>query len=127
MALIIKLCLLALTACTLALLIKVKSPQSALLLSLTVCCVLLVQLVPQLQSIMQYYQALAQRIGLDNAIFQPLLKVVALSVCIRITSELCRDAGERAIAAQVELAGAAAGILCALPLLQQALSVIGAL
>jgi len=127
MILTIKLCLLALTACTLILLIKAKNPQGAMLLTFTVCCVLLTQLLPQFQSILQYCQALAQQIGLDHSAFQPLLKAVMLSVCIRITSELCRDAGERALAAKVEIAGAAAGILCAIPLLQQALAVIGAL
>ena len=123
----IKLCLLALTACTLTLLIKAKNPQGAMLLSLTACCVLLMQLLPQLQSILQYCQALAQQIGLEPSSFQPLLKAVTLSICIRITAELCRDAGERALAAKVEIAGAASGILCAVPLLQQALAIIGAL
>jgi stage III sporulation protein AD len=55
------------------------------------------------------------------------MRVVAMAVCVRITAELCRDSGERAVAAKIEIAGAVLSLACALPLVEQALTLIGGL
>ncbi|MEG1778273.1 MAG: SpoIIIAC/SpoIIIAD family protein [Angelakisella sp.] len=50
-----------------------------------------------------------------------------IAICVRITTELCSDAGMRAMGVKLELAGAVMGIICALPLIRQALELINGL
>lgn len=127
MELAVKLCLLALAACAAVLIIRGKNPQGAMVLSVAVCGVLFAQIIPALSRIYSYCVALAGYTGMSQELFAPLLKVVGMAVCVRITAELCRDSGERAVAAQVEMAGAALGLVCAFPLVERALGLLGAL
>ena len=53
--------------------------------------------------------------------------MLAITQVTHISAELCRDAGEKAVAAKLELCGAAASLMCVLPLAEQALALLGAL
>lgn len=123
----IKLCLIALAALSAILLFRGHNPQGAFLLAAVVCIFIVAQTLPALVRIYDYCKGLIAYTGLDPEVFAPLAKVIGLAICVRITTELCRDAGERAIAAKVEMAGAAVGLICALPLLEQAVRLIGGL
>ena len=108
-------------------LIRGRAPALALLVSLAALLVLLGLLLPGLRTIWQRIQSLLTQSGLENSLFLPLLKVLAVNQITRLTAELCRDAGERALAAKLELWGGAASLLCVLPLAEQALALLGAL
>jgi len=123
----IRLCLLALVACAAALVIRGSNPHGALMLSCAVCLVVMAQLIPAFRAVWQYGERLVEATALGGAAFGPLVRTVTLAICVRVTAELCRDSGQRAVAAQVEMAGAVIGLLCALPLVEQALGLIGAL
>jgi stage III sporulation protein AD len=104
-----------------------KTPALALLMSLAGLLVLFGLLLPGLQTLWRQFRQLLAQSGLDLQLFLPLLKVLALTQITRISAELCRDAGERALAAKLELCGGTASLLCLLPLAQQALALMGAL
>jgi len=104
-----------------------KTPAMALLMSLSGILVLFGLLFPGLRALWQQAQQLFRQSGLEFGLFLPLLKVLALTQVTRISAELCRDAGERALAAKLELCGGTASLLCLLPLAQQALALMGAL
>ena len=53
---------------------------------------------------------------LPEQLFQPLLKTVCIALICRTGSDLCRDAGEGALASVLETAGAVAAIVVSLPL-----------
>ncbi|MBR5244687.1 MAG: hypothetical protein IKW07_01500 [Clostridia bacterium] len=108
-------------------LIRGKTPALALLVSVSGLLVLFGLLFPGLQALWQQFQQLLQQSGLDFGLFLPLLKVLAVTQVTRISAELCRDAGERALAAKLELCGGTASLLCLLPLAKQALAMMGAL
>ena len=108
-------------------LIRGKTPALALLVSLTGLLVLFGLLFPGLRAVWQQFRQLLIQAGLDIDLFLPLLKVLAVTQITRISAELCRDAGERALAAKLELCGGTASLLCLLPLAQQALALMGAL
>lgn len=108
-------------------LIRGRAPALALLVSLAALVVLLGLLLPGLQTVWQRFQSLLAQSGLENSLFLPLLKVLAVTQITRLAAELCRDAGEKALAAKLELCGGAASLLCVLPLAEQALALLGAL
>lgn len=104
----------------LATLVKKTSPDMALLLALAVCAVVLTALVRGLEEITAFLQELLERGGLSAELFTPLLKTVGIALVTRTGGALCRDAGEGAMAAVVEMSGAFAVVLVSLPLFRAA-------
>ncbi len=52
-----------------------------------------------------------------------MLKALAISLCCRMSAEICRDCGENSLASRVELAGKAGIVMISLPIVQQLLSI----
>lgn len=65
--------------------------------------------------------------GLNRDIYLPVARVVAIGVVVRIAGTLCKDAGQSALAAKLELAGTAAAVGACLPLFRQVLRLAGEL
>ena len=127
MDVLFKLCAFALVTLVLAVFLQQHSPQTTALLAVAACVAILWVLAPYIRGLLDFCGPLASRAGLDGQLLLPVCKVMGIAVCCRITAEVCRDNGQKALAAQVELGGAVCGLLCALPLLQRALELIGAL
>lgn len=104
----------------LAALLKKTSPDTALLLALAVCVAVLAALCRGLEDVLSLLRQLLEWGGLSAELFVPLLKTVAIALVSRTGGALCRDAGEGAMAGLVEMAGAFAAILVALPLFRAA-------
>ena len=117
----------ALCACAGALLLKKDYPLGGFLVALAFCAAALGALLPPLRSLVEEGRVLLRQAGLDEGLFSPLLRVLGVAVCTRLSAELCRDAGQSAVAAKLELCGALCSLLCALPLMRQVLEMVGAL
>jgi len=93
-------------------------PESGMLIALTVCAVAGAALLTPLGEILTFVQTMAAWSGMEESVFHPLLKTVGIAVLSRLGAELCRDAGQNALAALAELGGAVGALLVSLPLLQ---------
>lgn len=113
-----------LTLLGLAVLLRQKAGVIAIAFTFGVCILCMTMILPQFRALWNELEAMIRLCGIDAELFVPLLKVVGISVCARITAELCRDAGEKAFGVQVELAGAVAALLCAMPLAKRVLELI---
>ena len=72
----------------------------------------------ELQAILERLDALFRQAGVESGHVAILLRTVAAALVTRLCGDLCRDGGSQALATVVELAGAAAALLIALPLLE---------
>ena len=108
----------------LALVVKRGSPESALLLTLAAVVLVLVLLMDGLGQVTDFLEELAERSGVPPELFVPLYKTVGIALVVRVGGSRCRDAGESALAASVETAGAVCALLAALPLLRAVLSLL---
>lgn len=116
---------LGLVGAVLALLLKKSAPELALALSLAICVVaagLAVELFTDLREVIDLAR---EQTGLSPAIVSPVIKCVGIGVVTRLAADLCKDAGQGAIASAVELCGAGCAIVTALPLLRSLLQMIG--
>lgn len=104
--------------------VRQKSPELSILLVLTACVLLLWNTLPLFETIRQVLEELAALGDLSPAILQPMVKTVGISLVTRLSSSLCRDAGEGGIAAFLEVAGGGAAVLTALPLLKMVLQLV---
>ena len=90
----------------------------ALLLSLAAGVWILLAAWDGLRETARLMEELALLAGLDRGVVEPVLKTVVLSVVTRLTSEVCRSAGEGGIASFVETAGTVLALAAALPLVR---------
>lgn len=105
----------ALLSVSIGLMIKKSNPEIALAVSICACIVILAMLVPTIVNIKEYLATFVPE-GYEEIVYLPLLKVAGIVILARLVAELCRDAGEGALAFKVELAGTAAALAAALPL-----------
>ena len=96
----------------------------AFLLVLTAGVILLLRVFSAAGSAAQRFSGLLSQCGLDSALYLPVCKAVGVAVVVRITAALCRDAGQSALAAKVEIAGAVLTLSVCLPLFEQVLDLI---
>lgn len=102
----------------LAVLLKKTNPEMALLLTGAAAFVGLVLLSRSVEEITAFLREMVTMGDLLPELFTPLLKTAAIALVSRIGSDLCRDAGESAMASLVETAGAFGAILVSLPLME---------
>ena len=110
---------LVLLALILSLVLKKDAPVIAFLLVLAAGVLLLLGAFAQLSGAMQRFAALLQQGGMGDSLYLPVLRAVGVAVVVRILAALCRDGGQSALAAKVEIAGALAALAVSLPLLEQ--------
>ncbi len=108
----------------LVLTVRQGSPVMALCLTIGVVIIILLFLMPSVRELLLFFQELEQRSGLPSALMRPLYKTMGIALVTRIGGDLCRDAGESALAAAVETAGSVCALLIALPLLKQVVEIL---
>lgn len=104
--------------------VKKQVPDLALVLSLCAAALVLTLGLTALGPIRTLMDTLAQRSGLSAAVLAPVLKTLGISILCRISSELCRDAGEGGLAVAVEVAGGISALLVCLPLFEAVLGLV---
>lgn len=100
------------------LLLKKKTPELALLLTLAVLAVAAARCAALAAPLLERLRALGELAGIDGGYFTILLRTVAAALVTRLCGDLCRDGGSQALASAVDMAGALAALLIALPLLE---------
>lgn len=127
MELVLQLTALCLVGALLAVLLRRSGPDMALLLALAVCGAALALLAEPLEALRDFLEEAAAWGDLPVQLFEPLVKIVGIALVSRTGSDLCRDAGESAVASVLETVGAVAAILVALPLFRAAWELLGSL
>ena len=123
----VKLAAVGVTAVVLSAVLRKNTPELALLLALAAGLWMLALVGAGLGAVVELMKELAGQAGLSEALLEPVVKTVALSVLTKLTVEICRSAGEGGVAAFVETAGAVLALLAALPLVRAVAQLMGEL
>ncbi len=124
---IFKLSALAVVAALCALTLRGKVPELAVVLALAAGVLLLGQAVDAMAAVRGLTDSLAHTAGLSPNVWQPVWKTVGFGVMTRLSSAVCKDAGEGGVAAFLETAGTALALLTALPLIETVFDTLSAL
>ncbi|GAB6876022.1 stage III sporulation protein AD [Thermaerobacter litoralis] len=114
----------ALVASVLLVLLRQARPEWALLLSIVTAVAVFLLLVDDIAAVLRVLQQVADRADLDGRYTATLLKIVGVAYLAEFGAQLCRDAGESALAAKVELAGKVVILLLAVPILMAVLELL---
>ena len=127
MELMLKAAACAAIAAVLGLAVKKGSPELSALLALgaALLCVYLVS--GALGEVTGFIRELAAMPGMNAPAINIVLKTVGISIVTRLSSNVCKDAGQSALSSGVETAGAAAALWTALPLFRSVVRAVGSI
>ena len=110
-----------------AVVVKGTARQLALVLSIAAAAVVLGLALGAVEDVVAMAEELRDMAGLSPAVVAPVLKAVGIAILTQIAAQVCKDAGERGIAAVTETAGSALALCAALPLLRAVLDTVAQL
>ena len=96
--------------------IKKYSPEIALVISIATGVLLLLGFVAEFSVVKVYLDTLTGAASLATEEIRILLRITGITIVTRVAAELCRDAGENAVAVKLELLGAVVCVVMSLPL-----------
>ena len=108
---------LAVAIAAIVLLIKTQRPELALITAAAAGVFILLTILPQMSGIIETVQKISTKAGISDGYAAIMLKAVGIAYITNLGAELCRDAGQNAIAAKVELAGKIMLAVLALPVI----------
>ncbi len=99
----------------LCIIVRQYKPEMALGISTACGVVILIAVISLLKPSVAAISELSSAAGINGEQTAVLLKALAICYITQLSADCCRDAGESAIAAKIELAGRAAVIAVSLP------------
>ena len=118
MELLAKTAAVAIVTVLLAAALRKAVPEMAILLVLAAGVWMVWAVMDSLLAVKTAMEQLQMMAQLPDPLLRPVVKTVAISIVTKLTGEICSAAGEKGMAAFVELAGTVSALLVCLPLLQ---------
>ena len=114
---IIQIVSLALVATILIIILKQYRPEFSILISLVACIFIVIFAFEKIQLIINMLNDLVAASGINKTFFEILIKITGIAYIVELASNLCSDAGEKAIASKVEFAGKVLIITMSVPII----------
>ena len=106
----------------LALILGQYRPEFRMLITAAVTLLLMAMVLEQLSPVLEQLRSTMELTGLTGDYTAILFKAVGICLLTQLAGDVCRDSGESSIASKIELAGRAAILLTAMPLIQEVLA-----
>ena len=107
--------------CVLIITVGQLKPELSLLLTIACGVVLTVFLLGFVSPIVTEISSIASSGGIDSELLGIVLKSFGICIAVQTAADICRDAGQSALAGKLELGGRVALLLVALPLFRRLL------
>lgn len=114
---IIKIAGLGLVATILILIIKQQRPELAVQLSIVVGVSIFAMMLGKINSVITLMKQLATKSNISVLYMTTILKIIGVAYIAEFGAQICRDAGEGAIAAKIEFAAKVIVIVLAIPVI----------
>ena len=112
----------AVIAVSIALVLKNQRPELALQVSIVTGIVLLAAAIAG--EVKRQAEEFMQNYSVDGAGIAAVVKITGIAYAAQFSADICRDAGESAVASRIELAGRLMMLLAALPMVFSAVEAI---
>lgn len=106
------------------LVLRQRSGELALLLSLGCVSLILASVFPVMSPVFEVYQSLKTMSGISDEIMDSVFKIVGIGMLAQITSAICEDAGEKTLCKVVEISGGLLSMYAGLPLLVSVMEIL---
>lgn len=103
---------------------SVKKDDFALIVTIITAVILFTLVLVKLESITSLLESLVQKSGINKEYLTLLLKVTGISYVIELATNICKDAGNSAIASKVEMLGKISIVVLTIPILTTVISTV---
>ena len=124
---ILKIAAVALTGLMLATLLKSVNKEISIYIILATVIIIFLAVIERLEEVFAFIQTIYDKVPYGKTFFPVILKVLAVSYITDFTAQLCRDAGESAVASKVEMAGKVIIFCLAIPVWSAILKLVDTL
>ncbi len=121
---ILQITAIGLLATVLIVILKTWKPEAAVSVSIITGVVIFMVLAGKLAAVIELLGEYAQKAQIDTLYVGVLLKIIGIAYIAEFGAELCRDAGETAVASKIELAGKVIIMVLAVPIVTSVLDLI---
>jgi stage III sporulation protein AD len=104
--------------------IKAQRPEISLQLSILTGIFIFLLVASKLSSVITLLNNISQKVNIDVMYLSTLLKVIGIAYIAEFGAEVCKDAGESAIASKIELAAKVIIVVIAVPIITSLLELI---
>jgi stage III sporulation protein AD len=106
-----------LVATTLAVVVKKQKPEIALQLSLVAGVIIFLLMIDKIRMVILVLEELAVKANINIFYMTTVLKIIGIAYIAEFGSQVCRDAGESAIATKIEFAAKIIIMVLAIPII----------
>lgn len=106
-----------LTGAVASLTVKQYKPEVAMVVGTATAVILFFMLLSQVSYVLSIIEMMASNIQIKQEYITAVFKMIAMAYLSQLGSEMCRDAGQNAIAAKIELAGKIFIVVFSIPIL----------
>lgn len=107
----------ALVAAVLAVALRRDKPEVAVLVGVAAGTIIFLAVISRIGAVMEVFNGIASRTGLNLIYLNTILKIVGVAYIADFGAQVCRDAGEGALAVKVEFAAKVLILVLALPII----------
>ncbi len=111
-------------AAILSIIVKDQRPEIAMQISIIAGIIIFALLASNLRIVLRLLEGIASRADLNLTYVSTIVKVIGIAYISQFGAEVCRDAGESAIASKIEFAGKVLIIVMAAPIILALLNLL---
>ena len=121
---IIKVIAVGIIAIIIVIIIKQYKPEFAIYVSLITGAIILYLIFGELQGIINLLQNISNKAGVSSQFLSLLLKITGVAILTEFAINICKDAGEGAIASKIEIGSKVIIVSMSIPIISSLLDVI---
>lgn len=111
-------------AVSLVIILKNQRPEIALMCVVASSVIILLFVFDELKSVIDLINSLMQKSSIDSTYIKIILKVIGISYIIEFGKDICKDAGESAIANKMEMAGKVIIVSLSIPVVASLINIV---
>ncbi|KXG76794.1 stage III sporulation protein AD [Thermotalea metallivorans] len=115
---------LGLIAAILSVVLRNQKPEISLQISIVTGLIIFIFIAARLTYVIEVLNLVARKIDVDLVYITTIFKIVGIAYVAEFGAQICRDAGESAIASKIEFAGKVLIMVLAVPILVAALNLL---
>ena len=108
----------------LILIIKQQRPEIAVQLSLALATIIFLMVLSKINVVLNLFRDMAAKANISSMYHNTILKIIGIAYVTEFGAQVCRDAGEGAVAGKIEFAGKVLVMVMAIPIIALVLDTI---
>lgn len=101
----------------LILILKRDRPEIAVQLSLTLATIIFLIVLTKINIVLNLFRDMAEKANISQMYLNTILKIIGIAYITEFGAQVCRDAGEGAVAGKIEFAGKVLVMVMAIPII----------